>query len=178
MCSGWAESSSRPASGGPRPIGAAVGSHLAPIALPRLPAVFLVPIILSSSIGEGLSPDRSQLRLVPWPLPREGDVLAMSWRRRGPNPRPRDPTARPPHTATPAGRCGHCARPRCLRCSRNPFLVPLAAAAPRDTGMDRAHVLPYTMCSNLSSVQEVPPPHCSTPRHGHALIHPPFECRR
>lgn len=60
MWSGEAESSSRPASGGLPPIGAAVASHLAPAALPRLPAVFLVPMIFSSPIREGLSPARSQ----------------------------------------------------------------------------------------------------------------------
>ncbi|XP_056372124.1 uncharacterized protein LOC130266843 [Oenanthe melanoleuca] len=128
----------------------------------------------SVCFGEGQKPG-SPSRL--WLLLREWESLAVSRRWRESNPRPRDSAARPLRTAPPAGRGGHSAR--CPRCRTNPSLVNFVGL--ERLGMDTrimsfsGRVLPYTVCSHLSRVREVPPP-----RHGHTrtLTHAPLGYRQ
>lgn len=174
---GSAESSSRPASRGPPPDWSCrqfpPGAHS-----PASPSCCLSsPRYIFLSFWGGLTPGQQPASppacgslTSPAGKGSLGGVVAMA----GIEPAAPRPGRSHVHTATPAGRCGQSARPRCLRCNRDPLSCAFSWSAPRHR--DYALLGP---CSSLHhvleplSVQEVPPPHCSIPRHGRAHTHPP-----
>lgn len=180
MWSGGAESSSRPASGGLPPIGAAVASHLAPAALPRLPAVFLVPMIFSSPIREGLSPARSQLpppacgplasrgRGKFWQCPGDGGDRTCSLE----TPPLVRLTQRPPQAAA-----GTAPAPAACAAAGILSSYPLQLERPGTSGSRPSwttfFLTPCARSSSVQEVQEIPRPHYSAPRHGQTTTHPP-----